>query len=180
MLVDRTPGGALTHRMQSLKGVSSFLLVLTVIVFSGCGLLKPEPEYMDVPEVYGVGEAQPVTSSFDESVGEAQPVTSSIGESQALDEAVSAPSEEERMALEAIVTPDETLIGSVVSVNQAGRFAVLRFPLGKMPMTGSKLHVYHQGTKVGLLNVTGPQRDDHTVADIVSGTCQSSDEVRDQ
>ena len=79
-----------------------------------------------------------------------------------------------------IVTPDDTLTGSIVSVNGVGRFVVLTFPLGSMPAEGSTLFVYRQGLKVAELNVTGPQKDDHTVADIRSGECRIQDEVRDR
>jgi len=34
--------------------------------------------------------------------------------------------------------------------------------------------------KVAELNVTGPQKDDHTVADIRTGECRPDDEVRDR
>jgi len=33
---------------------------------------------------------------------------------------------------------------------------------------------------VGEVKVTGPQRDNDTVADLVTGTAQAGDEVRDQ
>jgi hypothetical protein len=45
---------------------------------------------------------------------------------------------------------------------------------------GSKLFVYRQGLKVAELVVTGPQRDDHTVADIRTGDCRTGDEIRDR
>lgn len=81
---------------------------------------------------------------------------------------------------ELIVTPDLTLIGSIVSVNPVGRFVVLSFPLGRMPAIDSTLFVYRQGLKVGELKVTGPQQDDHIVADITDGECHVQDEVRDR
>lgn len=79
-----------------------------------------------------------------------------------------------------IVTPDDTLEGSVVSVNDTGRFAVLKFPIGHMPALESGLAVYRQGVKVGELKVTGPQKDDHIVADIREGDCRVADVVRDR
>jgi len=87
-------------------------------------------------------------------------------------------SKEEKPGL--IVTPDNTLTGTIVSVNDIGRFVVLRFPLGRVPAVDTKLFVYRQGLKVAELKVTGPQRDDHTVADIRSGDCRVNDEVRDR
>lgn len=44
---------------------------------------------------------------------------------------------------------------------------------------GKRLNVYRNGLKVGELKVTGPQRDNNTVADIVAGECQVGDEVRE-
>jgi len=83
-------------------------------------------------------------------------------------------------APELIVTPDNTLEGTVVSVNDAGRFAVLKFPIGRMPALESTLYVHRQGLKVGELKVTGPQKDDHVVADIREGDCRVADVVRDR
>jgi hypothetical protein len=81
---------------------------------------------------------------------------------------------------ELIVTPDDTLTGKVISVNEIGRFVVLRFPLGRLPLQDSTLFAYRQGLKVAELKVTGPQKDDHTVADIHTGECRVDDEVRNR
>lgn len=77
-----------------------------------------------------------------------------------------------------IVTPDTAQSGSVLQVNVSARFAVLNFPVGSMPPVGRRLYVYRAGLKVGELKVTGPQRDDNTVADIVNGEAQAGDEIR--
>lgn len=79
-----------------------------------------------------------------------------------------------------IVTPDYSLAGKVVSYNDAGRFVVLNFPTGRMPKMDQHLFLYRAGLKVAEVNVTGPQSDDNTVADLVSGDAQTGDEVRDQ
>ena len=79
-----------------------------------------------------------------------------------------------------IVTPDSTSSGTIVQVNVPARFAVLNFPVGSMPPIGQRLYVYRAGLKVGELKVTGPQRDDNTVADIINGEAQSGDIVRSQ
>ena len=79
-----------------------------------------------------------------------------------------------------IVTPETALTGSVVSVNTTGRFAVLNFPVGRMPPTDHSFNVYRNGLKVGEVKVTGPQRDDNIVADILQGEAQAGDEVRDR
>jgi len=80
---------------------------------------------------------------------------------------------------ELIVTPETGLIGKVTSVNANARFVVINFPIGKMPAVDSRLNVYRRGLKVGEVKVTGPQRDDNTIADIVSGDAQPKDEVRE-
>jgi hypothetical protein len=79
-----------------------------------------------------------------------------------------------------IVTPDNSLAGKVVSYNDAGRFVVLNFPAGRMPKMNQTLFLYRAGLKVAEVNVTGPQSDDNTVADLVSGDAQTGDEARDQ
>ena len=77
-----------------------------------------------------------------------------------------------------IVTPGGSLPGKVISVNPTARFAVLRFPIGQMPTVNQHVSVYRQGLKVAELKISGPQRDVHTVADVVAGECRAGDEVR--
>jgi len=83
-------------------------------------------------------------------------------------------------AAKPIVTPEIMLVGKVVRFSSEGRFAVLNFPIGHLPSVGQKLFVYRQGLKVGEVKVTGPQKDDHTVADVSAGEAQVGDEVRDK
>ena len=49
-----------------------------------------------------------------------------------------------------------------------------------MPNMDQHLFLYRAGLKVAEVNVTGPQSDDNTVADLISGDAQVGDEVRDQ
>ena len=77
-----------------------------------------------------------------------------------------------------IVTPETALAGKVVRVVASGRFAVLNFPIGRMPLIDQRAEVFRQGLKVGELKITGPQLDDNIVADIVTGEVQSGDQVR--
>jgi hypothetical protein len=79
-----------------------------------------------------------------------------------------------------IVTPDNSLAAKVVSYDSAGRFVVLSFPMGRMPNMGQSLFLYRGGLKAGEVKITGPQSDNNTVADLVSGDAQVGDEVRDQ
>ena len=79
-----------------------------------------------------------------------------------------------------MVTPDRVLLGKIARVNEVGRFVVLEFPVSHLPAMGQVLFVYRNGLKVAEVKVTGPQRDDHTVADLTTGEAQLGDEVRGQ
>lgn len=79
-----------------------------------------------------------------------------------------------------IVTPDNSLTAKVVSYNSVGRFVVLSFPIGRMPMMNQSLFLYRNGLKVAELKITGPQRDNNIVADVIKGEAQVGDEVRDK
>lgn len=81
---------------------------------------------------------------------------------------------------QAVVTPDNSLAGKVVTYNSVGRFVVMRFPTGKIPSDGQTLFVYRGGLKVGEVKISGEQRENFVVADIVSGEAQPGDDVRDQ
>ena len=84
------------------------------------------------------------------------------------------------MAPQAIVTPDNSITAKVVSYNTTGRFVVLGFPVSRMPRLEQTLFLYRNGMKVGEVKVTGPQRDNNIVADLVNGEAQVGDEVREQ
>jgi hypothetical protein len=79
-----------------------------------------------------------------------------------------------------IVTPDNSLSARVVSYNASGRFVVLSFPPGQMPKLDQSLFLYREGMKVGEVKITGPQRENNIVADLVAGEAQVGCEVRDQ
>jgi hypothetical protein len=79
-----------------------------------------------------------------------------------------------------IVTPEFTLKGRVISYNEPLRFAVLNFPVGQMPAVDQTLFVYRNNLKVGELKVTGPQRDDNIVADLVAGEAAAGDEISER
>lgn len=79
-----------------------------------------------------------------------------------------------------LVTPDNSLGGKVATFNSAGRFVVLDFPVGKMPTLEQTMFIYRDGLKVGEVKITGPTRDNNTVADLVSGVANKGDEVRDR
>ena len=65
-------------------------------------------------------------------------------------------------------------------MDPAIRCVVLNFPLGRMAVVEQHLGVYRQGQKVGEVKVTGPQREDNIVADLVAGEAQVGDETRGQ
>ena len=77
-----------------------------------------------------------------------------------------------------LVTPDQSVNGRVTSVNEKLQFVVLTFPLGQLPPMDSRMNVFRKGAIVGEIKITGPQRDDNSVADIVFGDAQKGDEVR--
>ena len=79
-----------------------------------------------------------------------------------------------------IVTLDPAATGKVAHVNTADRFVILNYPLGHVPANGRQLNLYRHGLKVGEVKVTGPQQDDNTVADVISGEAQEGDEVRER
>jgi hypothetical protein len=84
------------------------------------------------------------------------------------------------VALPTIVTPDASIAGKVVAYNSAARFAVMSFPAGPMPGQDQSVFVYRGGLKVGEIKITGPQRDNNTVGDVVNGDAQMGDDVRNQ
>ena len=84
------------------------------------------------------------------------------------------------VAPQTIVTPDYSLTARVVSYNASGRFVVLSFPPGQMPKLEQSLFLYRGGMKVGEVKITGPQRENNIVADLVTGEASVGSEVRDQ
>ena len=83
-------------------------------------------------------------------------------------------------ASQTIVNPDASLTAKVVSYNAAGRFVVLGFSVGQMPRVDQAFFLYRAGLKIGEVKITGPQRDNNIIADLITGEAQVGDEVRDQ
>ena len=77
-----------------------------------------------------------------------------------------------------VLVPSHALVGKIVRVMPAGRFVVITFPVGHLPILEQRLNVFRNGLKVGELKVTGPQLDDNIVADLVAGDAQPGDEVK--
>ncbi len=76
------------------------------------------------------------------------------------------------------VTPDLRPSGRVALVNSEARFVVINFPPGAVPQAGQLLNVNHHGLKTGEVKITGPQRDNDTVADLITGDAYVCDEVK--
>jgi hypothetical protein len=81
-------------------------------------------------------------------------------------------------ATETIITPDFRPVGRVAMVNLQARFVVLSFAAGAVPQAGLHLNIEHRGLKIGEVKVTGPQRDNNTVADLVEGEANVGDEAK--
>ena len=80
----------------------------------------------------------------------------------------------------AIVTADDAQRATVAMYNPIGRFVVLNFPVGNLPKPDQTFFIYHEGLKAGEVKITGPDRDNSTVADLISGEAHAGDAVRDQ
>jgi hypothetical protein len=76
------------------------------------------------------------------------------------------------------VTPDFRPVGRVALVNNQARFVVINFPPGAVPQPGEPMNINHLGLKVGEVKITGPQTDNDTVADLISGQAYVGDEVK--
>ena len=75
--------------------------------------------------------------------------------------------------------PSQTALGGIVSrVEPVARFVVLTFPPDQMPARDQGLNVYRHGRKVAEVKVSGPQRDNNIVADVVAGAPEVGDEAR--
>lgn len=79
-----------------------------------------------------------------------------------------------------VVTPDLLPVGLVELVNTEARDVVINYPPGTVPKAGQRLGVYRNGLKVGEVSVSGPERDNNTVADILQGDIQVHDQTRQE
>ncbi|HEX3718570.1 MAG TPA: hypothetical protein VH595_11430 [Verrucomicrobiae bacterium] len=76
------------------------------------------------------------------------------------------------------VTPDLRPLGRVALVNTEARFVVINFPPGAVPQSGQKLNIFHLGLKSGEVRITGPQSDNDTVGDLITGDASVGDVVK--
>ena len=77
-----------------------------------------------------------------------------------------------------IVTPAAGSVGKVVALNPQARYVVVSFPIGQVPPIGHRMNLYRDGLKTGEAKVTGPQKENITIADIQVGDPQIGDEMR--
>lgn len=77
-----------------------------------------------------------------------------------------------------VITPDLRPLGQVATVNMQGRFVVLTFENSPMPILNEQLGIYRGGVKIGEVKITGPQKENNVVADIVTGEPREHDEVK--
>jgi hypothetical protein len=77
-----------------------------------------------------------------------------------------------------ITKPSSLLVGRVDSVNVKGRYVIISFPIGALPVIGLPVDAYREGLKVAELKITPPQQNNLTAADIVAGEVRVGDEVR--
>jgi hypothetical protein len=74
--------------------------------------------------------------------------------------------------------PNLALGGVVSRVEPVARFVVLSFPPDQMPAIDQHLTLYRHAAKVAEVKVSGPQRDNNIVADILKGEPEVGDEAR--
>lgn len=79
-----------------------------------------------------------------------------------------------------VVTPDFKPAGKIVTFNEQARFAVVNFPVGVLPKPDHQLGVYRKGLKVGELRATAQQKDNNVIADLMTGSAQKDDDVREE
>lgn len=76
------------------------------------------------------------------------------------------------------VATSNDVIGKVVLVNDTLRYVVVDFGFGRLPQTEQRLGVYRGGNKIAEIKISTHSRNSNFAADIVSGTVQAGDEVK--
>lgn len=67
--------------------------------------------------------------------------------------------------------------GRIATLNPTGQFVVVDFNVGAIPPLRSRMNVYRSYTVVGVIQLTGPVRDNLVAADILSGEVAVGDEA---
>ncbi len=76
------------------------------------------------------------------------------------------------------VAPANELAGKIVMVNDTLRYVVVDFGFGRLPQTEQRLGVYRGGNKIAEIKISTHSRNSNFAADIITGTVQTGDEVR--
>ena len=77
-----------------------------------------------------------------------------------------------------IVTPAQTAAAYVLLVNESGRFVVLNFPGGQVPVEGKILDIYRDGLKTAEVKTSKFRQENNVTADILTGEVRKGDEAR--
>jgi len=171
--VDLVPASRLTQRVRLL--LSTFCLI--TLFGAGC-TTPPVTGFESVPAPSASAPTLPETAVAQPPVIAPATTTKPAKTTRVSKPKPSGPNNSSASAL--IVTPHPILTGRVTSYNATGRLVVLNFPIGHLPTLEQRMDVFRQGVKVGEVKITGPQRDDHIVADVTTGEAQAGDEVRER
>jgi hypothetical protein len=155
-------------------------VMVAVVIGFGCATERqPPPVYQPVPEPdAGMPGVHPRPTDEEAASGDALKQSEGAEKQAAREEKKKA--KERVKEQNVIVSPDTGLHGKVATYNDAGHFVVLTIPQDQMPQVDTELFIYRDNMKVGEVKVTGPQRDENVVADVVNGEAQAGDEVRDK
>jgi len=170
--VDLLPASRLTRCVRLL------LSTLGLIVLLGAGCTTPAARFESVTSPSTTAPKLSESAAAQPPVVTPPPATQSVKPAKAAKP--KSPSARNSSASALIVTPNPVLTGRVTSFNAVGRFVVLNFPIGHLPALEQRMNIYRQGVMVGEVKITGPQRDDHIVADVTTGEVQPGDEVRER
>ncbi|MGV3754440.1 MAG: hypothetical protein ACO1QS_03600 [Verrucomicrobiota bacterium] len=76
------------------------------------------------------------------------------------------------------VAPANELAGKIIMVNDTLRYVVVDFGFGRLPQAEQRLGVYRGGNKIAEIKISAHSRNSNFAADIVTGTVQMGDEVK--
>ncbi len=76
------------------------------------------------------------------------------------------------------VVPANELTGKIVMVNDTLRYVVVDFGFGRLPQPEQRLGVYRGGNKIAEIKISTHSRNSNFAADIITGTVQTGDEVK--
>ncbi|TAK91401.1 MAG: hypothetical protein EPO07_19820, partial [Verrucomicrobia bacterium] len=124
----------------------SALLALTLVLGAGCSTHKTA-SFASVPPPSG---GAPVLAKSAETQNEKTPLLPVVAKRAESKQIEKKPAKKSASEIQSTVTPDLTLAGRVLSYVSSGQFAVLSFPIGRLPMLEQRLAVYRAGQKVGV------------------------------